>query len=148
MFDKIKQLFSTASDSKGDDAITLELAAAALLVEVSKSDYQQDAVEVEKIRALLCQHYSVSLGDLESYVEKAHEASADSTSLYPFTRFINDNCDNAEKYQLVHSLWEVAAEDGRIDKYEDHLIRKIADLIYLPHRDFIRAKLAACEHIK
>ncbi|MGJ8686188.1 MAG: TerB family tellurite resistance protein [Spongiibacteraceae bacterium] len=147
MFDKIKQLFSTTNNTKDGDTITLELAAAALLVEVSKSDYQQDTEEVEKIRDLLSQHYSVSLDELESYVEKAHEASADSTSLYPFTRFINDNCDNIEKYQLVHSLWEVAAEDGRIDKYEEHLIRKIADLIYLPHRDFIRAKLSACEHI-
>ena len=45
----------------------------------------------------------------------------------------------------MKALWEVAAEDGNIDKYEEHVIRKISELIYLPHKDFIRAKLMVCE---
>jgi uncharacterized tellurite resistance protein B-like protein len=142
MFEKLMQLFTVTDDSTGDDKMTLELVTAALLLEVSKADFQEDPAEIDKIRTILLQHFSVSLGDINAFIDQARNTSADSTSLYPFTRYINDNCNNIEKYQLVLALWDVALEDGRIDKYEDHLIRKIADLIYLPHSEFIRAKLS------
>jgi len=142
MFEKLMQLFTVTDDSTADDKMTLELVTAALLLEVSKADFQEDPAEIDKIRTILLQHFSVSFGDINAFIDQARNTSADSTSLYPFTRYINDNCNNIEKYQLVLALWDVALEDGRIDKYEDHLIRKIADLIYLPHSEFIRAKLS------
>lgn len=145
MFEKLKQLFSGADEDSKDSAMSLELAAAALLIEVSKSDYQQDPAEIEKIRDLLVSRFSVSLADIEEFMATAAALNKDSTSLYPFTRYINDNCNNLEKYELIVALWEVAIEDGNIDKYEDHLIRKISDLIYLPHTEFIRAKLTCTE---
>ena len=145
MFEKLKQLFSGADEDSKDSAMSLELAAAALLIEVSKSDYQQDPAEIEKIRDLLVSRFSVSLADIEEFMATASALNKDSTSLYPFTRYINDNCNNLEKYELIVALWEVAIEDGNIDKYEDHLIRKISDLIYLPHTEFIRAKLTCTE---
>ncbi|POP53105.1 TerB family tellurite resistance protein [Zhongshania marina] len=145
MFEKLKQLFSGADEDSKDSAMSLELAAAALLIEVSKSDYQQDPAEIEKIRGLLVSRFSVSLADIEEFMATAAALNKDSTSLYPFTRYINDNCNNLEKYELIVALWEVAIEDGNIDKYEDHLIRKISDLIYLPHTEFIRAKLTCTE---
>jgi uncharacterized tellurite resistance protein B-like protein len=143
MFAKIKELFAIGEDRSDNDVMTTELAAAALMIEVSKSDYEQDPAELDKIRELLQRCFSVSIDEIDDFMIKAATSNADSTSLYPFTRYINDNCNNIEKYQLVTAMWEVAAEDGRIDKYEDHVIRKVADLIYLPHTDFIRAKLAA-----
>ena len=145
MFEKLKQLFSGADEDSKDSAMSLELAAAALLIEVSKSDYQQDPAEIEKIRDLLVSRFSVSLADIEEFMATAAALNKDSPSLYPFTRYINDNCNNLEKYELIVALWEVAIEDGNIDKYEDHLIRKISDLIYLPHTEFIRAKLTCTE---
>lgn len=145
MFEFIKNLLGEASNADGSDELSMELVAASLLIEVSKSDYKQEPAEVEKIRQLLMQHFHLSADEIEAFMEKAHESTQDSTSLYPFTRYINDNCNNAEKFQLVKALWEVAAEDGDIDKYEEHVIRKISELIYLPHKDFIRAKLMVCE---
>lgn len=145
MFEKLKQLFTGSDEDSKDSAMSLELAAAALLIEVSKSDYQQDPAEIEKIRDLLVSRFSVSVADIEEFMTTAAAHNEDSTSLYPFTRYINDNCNNQEKYELIVALWEVALEDGNIDKYEDHLIRKISDLIYLPHTEFIRAKLTSTE---
>lgn len=144
MLDFIKNLLGE-SEEKDSDTLSMELVAASLLIEVSKSDYQQDPSEVKKIRELLVQHFELSEAEIEAFLDKAHNYTQDSTSLYPFTRYINDHCNNEEKFQLVKALWEVAAEDGVIDKYEEHIIRKIAELIYLPHREFIRAKLLACE---
>ncbi|CAA0088143.1 Uncharacterised protein [Zhongshania aliphaticivorans] len=145
MFEKLKQLFSGSDDAPENSAMTMELAAAALLIEVSKSDYQQDPAEIAKIKELLIRHFSISLSDIEHFMKNAAAINKDSTSLYPFTRYINDNCNNLEKYELIVALWEVAIEDGQIDKYEDHLIRKISDLIYLPHTEFIRAKLTTTQ---
>ncbi len=146
MFDQLKRLF-VGDEQQPDDNLSMEMATAALLIEVSKSDYEQDAAEVAKIRRLLIRHFSLSQAEIDSFMDNAHQLIQDSTSLYPFTRFINDNCNNQEKYMLVLSLWEVAAEDGSIDKYEEHLIRKIAELIYLPHPEFIRAKLSVTENL-
>ncbi len=144
MFETLKNLFKQSNEP--EEAMSLALAAGALLFEVSKADYSQDPNEVEKVRQLLLQHYAISLEEIEAFIASAQHQATDSTSLYPFTRYINDNCNSEEKFQLVKSLWEVAAEDGHICKYEEHLIRKIADLIYVPHRDFIRAKLLVTGH--
>ena len=146
MLDFLKQLFNTADGGADSEEITAELAAAALLLEVSKSDYEQHDHELEKIRSLMEQRYGIAPAALDEFMLQAAAKSADSTSLYPFTRYINDNCTNEEKFALVKALWEVAAVDAVIDKYEEHLIRKISDLIYLPHTDYIRAKLAATGH--
>ena len=55
-------------------------------------------------------------------------------------RLINRHFSQEEKNHIVELLWEVAYADGELDKYEEHLVRKLADLIYVPHRSFIRAK--------
>ena len=144
MFELLRKMLGNDAPDEAD-TMTLEKAAGALLIEVSKSDYDQDPAEVKKIHDLLSRHFSVSLDDMEAFMEEVEHHSHHGTSLYPYTRFINDNCSNEEKYLLIKSLWEVAAEDGRIDKYEDYVIRKVSDLIYLPHSDFIRAKLEVTE---
>jgi uncharacterized tellurite resistance protein B-like protein len=65
------------------------------------------------------------------------------TSLYEFTRLVNDHYSYDEKYALVGAMWQVAYADKSLNKYEEHLIRRVAELIYLTHDDFIRGKLAA-----
>ena len=42
---------------------------------------------------------------------------------------------------MIEDLWRIAYSDERIDKYEDYVIRKVADLIYVTHSDFIKSKL-------
>lgn len=145
MFEFLKNLLSDDDPAKRDDKMSMQLAAASLLLEVSKSDYQQDDVEVAKIRELMVERFHLESRDIEDFMARVDMRGRDLTSLHPFTRYINDHCNNEEKFSLVKALWEVAAEDGRIDKYEEHVVRKIAELIYLPHREFIRAKLMVCE---
>ena len=67
----------------------------------------------------------------------------ESTSLYEFTRVINDHCCAEEKVDLVGAMWAVAYADGDLDKYEEALIRQVAELTYVPHADYIKSKLAA-----
>ena len=73
-------------------------------------------------------------------MESAEERVDESTSLYEFTRVINDHYSAAQKLQLIEAMWVVAYADGNLDKYEEHLIRQVAEPIYVSHEDFMRSK--------
>ena len=147
MLDKIKQYFSNelALDDSNNAEHSLQLACAALLIELSRADYQQDEAEQQAIEKALNKSFALSGEELKTLITLAEEENREAISLYQFTNLIKDNYSPEQRFELVKMLWQVAIADGNIDKYEDHLIRKVADLIYLPHSEFIRAKLAVLE---
>ena len=149
MLVKIKQFFSAQLIMEDDSASRdqLQLAAAALLIELSRADYHRDQEEQRAIERALKKCFDLDEQQLEELVELAEEQNRTATSLYQFTSLIKDNYDLEQRFELVKMLWEVAVADGEISKYEDYLIRKISDLIYLPHSEFIRAKLAVLEEL-
>jgi uncharacterized tellurite resistance protein B-like protein len=106
-----------------------------------RSDHHMDTRETEEILDVLRSCLDVSEQDLTDIFTLAQAEARQATSLYEFTRLINDGYDYEQKLILVRNLWRVAYADKALDKYEDHLIRKIADLIYISHSDFIRMKL-------
>lgn len=141
MLKKLKELFSDFDNARTPSEHELHLAGAALLIEISKADYKRDAREQAAIINAIRATYHLDETALAELLAEAETASANAPSLYDFTRVINERCSEADKYALVRGLWQVAFADGNLDKYEDHMIRKIADLIYLPHSLYIRAKL-------
>lgn len=140
MLQKLKNLFSPDVVAAEERTHHVQLAAAALLIELSKADYRRDVREQKAIVAAIRRCYDLDEASLQELLQSAADASERSTSLYEFTSVINERCAEEEKYELVRELWRVAAADGDIDKYEDHLIGRIADLIYLPRSLFNRAK--------
>jgi uncharacterized tellurite resistance protein B-like protein len=141
MLQRLKQLFTAEEESPRDSTRRVQLAAAALLIELSKADYRQEPREREAIIAAIRNCYDLDAATIDELLQDADSASARSTSLYEFTSIINERCPEQEKYELVRELWRVANADGDIDKYEHHMIGKISDLIYLPRSLFVRAKL-------
>ena len=141
MLQRLKALFE---DPAGDPQHTPEqarrLASAALLMEVARADFTQDAVEEQAMASLLASTLDLSGDDVELLMENADEAVDSATSLYEFTRLVNDHYDYADKRSLVQNMWQVAFADASLDKYEEHLIRRVSELIYLEHEDFIRTK--------
>ena len=121
----------------------LNVAAAAMLIETARADFTQDADEQEAMAALLSR--SLGLGDeeVQSLMAAATERVDVATSLYEFTRMINDHYNAEQKVQLIGAMWAVAYADGDLDKYEEALIRRVAELTYVPHADYIRSKLTA-----
>jgi len=105
------------------------------------ADDRMEAVEKTTLRNILQRKFSLQDEELESLWELAQGEVRDATSLYQFTTLINEAYDYANKVELLEHLWEVAYADGQLDPYEEHLIRKLTDLLYLSHGDFIRAKL-------
>ena len=118
------------------------LAAAALLVELIFTDEKALKEEKEKLFDILQDEFGVESQDIDELVALAEQEVHEANDLYQFTRLINDNFSYEQKCTLVKALWQIAYADNELDKYEESTIRKIADLIYVDHSDFIKAKLA------
>ncbi|UTA48990.1 TerB family tellurite resistance protein [Simiduia sp. 21SJ11W-1] len=119
-----------------------QLAGIALLVEVAMADGQLDETERQALVNALAKSHKLGNTEIEHLITQATEHQDKATSVYEFTRVINDEFSQAEKFELVQAMWAVAYADGNLDKYEEHTIRKLAELIHVSHSDFIRAKLA------
>ena len=119
----------------------VDLACAALLIEVINSDHELDERESKQFIETLREGLSLSEEELGELVKLAESEANQATSLYEFTRLINDEYDYKEKVELIENMWKIAFSDEQLDKYEEHLIRKISDLIYVSHSDFIKTKL-------
>lgn len=117
-----------------------QLAVAALLVEVAMADHQFSEVELGNLTTILERKFSLSHDELNELIGLAKNETNHATSLHQFTQLINQYCTTEEKFKLMKAMWEMAYADGNLDKYEDYIIRKVADLIYVPHTEFIRAK--------
>jgi uncharacterized tellurite resistance protein B-like protein len=119
------------------------LAVAALLVEVLRADYATAEAErrqvVESLRGILGLSESQCaelLAEAEHQVDKAHD-------LHQFTAEINRALAHDEKLRVVEQMWRVARSDATVHKYEEHIIRRVSDLLHVSHREFIAAKLRA-----
>ena len=119
------------------------LAAAALLIEVARADYGFDPREQLALQEALRRSFDLSHAEIETLLALAEAEAREATSSYAFTRLINEEYSDEEKSDLLRAMWSVAFADGEVDKYEEHLIRKIAGLIYVPHQEFIRTRLQA-----
>lgn len=149
MLDAIRQFFDTRiSAAKGETESGgsehgYQLATAALLFEISRADYDIKGAERDAVSAAVRRAFGLTPEETAELVRLAELEAEQSTSLYEFTRLINEHFSKAEKQHVVELLWHIAYADRHLDKYEEHLIRKIADLIHVPHRAFIRAKQRA-----
>ena len=144
MIAALKALFEPPEkESEGSRQHRLRLAAAALLIETARSDFTQDASEQHTLEQLLTDALKLPQSEVHDLIVAAEERVDEATSLYEFTRVINDYYSAQQKLQLVSAMWVVAYADGNVDKYEEHLIRQVANLIYVPHQDYIQSKLEA-----
>ena len=143
-----KKIFQTEeSEDPTIDDKTSTKACIALLLETSMADEILDESELMALKNTLQKDFQINEDEIDELIDLAKENVEDSTSLYEFTRDINDNLDAAERVKLIESMWKIAYADGNIDKYEEHIIRKVSNLIYVAHSDFIKAKLSAKEQI-
>jgi uncharacterized tellurite resistance protein B-like protein len=123
----------------------LQLATAVLLLEIARADMDTHRIELATVQKAITRTFRLSDDEVDQLMQMAKDEVRESTSDQQFTSLVNEGFDQADKARLVEMLWEVAYADGELDKYEEHLIRRIADLIYVPHREFIAAKLRVAE---
>jgi len=128
-----------------DEQQVMHLAAAALLLEVSQADFDIQDEELKSIADSLTARFNFSKQEADSLIELARTEQDNHVSIHPFVKIINDECTADEKSLLLEDLWRVAYADDKLDKYEEYQLRKIADLLYIPHSVFIQTKLKVTE---
>ena len=121
----------------------LRVATALLLIEVARADYAHAPIERAALREGLARELHVPEAVLDALLSKAEQRAQQSVSLFEFVQTLNRTMAQEQKQGLLNLLWQVAHADGRVDPQEEHLLRRIADLLHLSHADFIRGKLAA-----
>ena len=120
-----------------------QLATAALLIEVMIVDGNLSEKELASISQTLKTLLSLSAEDVEELIALSQAEVDQATSLYEFTRQINQHFDLNKKMHLMTSMWRVAFADGYLDKHEESIIRRVSELIHLRHAEYIKCKLAA-----
>jgi len=144
MLSKLQRFFNQYLSEDSRDTIPLErrlqMATAALMVEMLHVDEQVTTEEDEKLRLLLKQRFKLDTTEIEALVDLAHQEKNKATDYYAFTSLLNTHYTQQQKINLVEDLWQLAYADRELDKYEEHLLRRLADLLHVPHRDFIRTK--------
>lgn len=115
---------------------------AGLLCEVAGADHQVDAREESAKVNMLMSLLELDETEATQLVDSAKADAKKSVSLYDYTDKLRQ-LDQQQRYALIKAMWEVAYADGVLDPLEDSVIRKTAELLYLDHALFIKAKLAA-----
>ena len=132
---------SRQDDAPEDDhAHRIELACAVLMLEISLADSTLDDSEKSSIENALGQRFKLPAEEIETLLDLAHREVDHAVSLHDFTRLLNERMSEREKEQVVEYLWQVAFADGVLDKYEEYYIRKIADLLYVPHVRLMKSR--------
>ncbi|MBW7470297.1 TerB family tellurite resistance protein [Marinobacter sp. F4218] len=141
MIEHLKKLFAGPETGASEpDPHQLAVAATALMVQLSRIDQNEDERELQTIVDCAVKAHQVTREEAEEILEDALDHAEDATSMYEFTGQINEHLNQHAKQVLLESIWRVAFADGRIDKYEEHLIRRMADLLHLNHREYMQAR--------
>ena len=150
MLKSLKEFFERSVQG-GDDRTEagfdnrIELSAAVLMVEISLADSSIDDDELTTIKNSLAGKFHIAAAQVDELIDLARREVDLAVSLHEFTRLLNDKLSAAEKIQLIELLWQVAFADAVLDKYEEYYIRKIADLLYISHKDYIMTKHRVAE---
>jgi uncharacterized tellurite resistance protein B-like protein len=145
MLRSLRQLLQSATSPavQADPAARVRLAVAALLIELARVDHDEKAVDQAAITGLIARCFQLEKGAAEELLAEAGSAVDDAVSLREFTAPLHQELAYPEKLQVIAMLWDVAQEDRTLDKYEDYLVGKIADLLYVSRGDVVRLRFEA-----
>ncbi len=123
----------------------LQLATTALLIEISRADFEVADEERIAIEEALTRGFGLSEDETREIIALAEQEVDASVSLYEFTRLVDESFTRDQKKHIIGLLWQIAYSDDRLEEHEEYLIRKIAKLLHIDHSDFIAEKLKAKE---
>ena len=144
MIDQFKQFFDKYLGSSEKETASpehrLHLATAALLFEMMRVDDHVKPEELDALAVGVRNTFGLSEQETTELIRLAEEEAQDAACYHAFTSLINKGFSKEQKIRVVEMLWEIAYADDELEMYEEHLVRKLSDLLYVKHSDFIRAK--------
>ena len=123
-----------------DREAALRLATAVLMIDVARADHVFDESEFDHVLKLVEIHFGLEPEQAAQLVIEASDKAEDLIDVHEFTKLLHDYLTEDEKVQIVSLLWQIAYADGRLDKYEDSLVLKISDLLYVSRGRVMRLK--------
>ncbi len=148
LFVQVIESISVAdSPTAVDRDAALRLATAVLMVDVARADHVFDESEFERVLQLVEQHFGLAPEEAAELVNSASDKADDIVSVHEFTALLHEHLDDDEKARIVGLLWEIAYADGQLDKYEDSLVLKISDLLYVSRARVMRLKHDAGQRV-
>ena len=147
MIDAIRKFFERqigdARAAGQSDTRRVQIATAALLLEMVRMDERMLDAERQVVVDAMRRALNVSEADTAELLRLAEAQARQATDYFQFTSLINQSFSPEQKEQVIEQLWRVAYADGDLHRYEEHLVRKLAELLYVPHAALIAAKLRA-----
>jgi uncharacterized tellurite resistance protein B-like protein len=147
MLKSIRDFFDRhiGAETQAQSAHSIELATAALLVEVVRCDRQISDAERDAVLRAVSGKFGLSLAESATLAELAEQEVAQATDYFQFTSLVNRHFSQLQKERVIELMWRAAYADGTLSSHEQHVIRRIADLLHVPHPAYIAAKLRAKE---
>lgn len=142
MLKAIKDFFekNILTETQVNNDHRLKLATAALLIEMMKQDGETKETELDAVKAVLQTKFDLTESETHELIELANEETTQAVDFYQFTSLINQNFQPEKKVKIIEYLWMIAFSDKHLDAHEEHLVRRIAELLYVSHKDFIQTK--------
>ncbi len=147
MFRSLQQLLRRDPTEEKDDAHRVRIATAALLLEMTRADFSLQNGELARSEEALVETFEIEALEARDLLQEAETASREAIEVFQFTRILDREFSPIEKVAVIERLWFVALADHHLDEQEEYLVRKVANLLHVPHPDFIAAKKRARERI-
>lgn len=146
MFERLKSVFtqpepSHAGEKEGGTTRRIQVATAVILLEVANSDEDFSESEKNSVVGILKDNFELNDEEVSELIAASDEERKGSVDMWHFANIINENYTETEKYRVMENIWRVIYADGRLDKYEDHIVHKLALILHVPHKTMIDAKL-------
>jgi uncharacterized tellurite resistance protein B-like protein len=103
-------------------------------------DDQVHDKEIDVAKKALTLKFGLTDDEHHDLIALAEEEVKEAVDYHQFTSLIAREFTQAQKIKVIELLWSVAYADSHLDSMEEHMVRKIADLIYVSHKDFMKTK--------
>lgn len=146
MLAAIREFFErnlAAPEAPGRQEHAIALATAALLLEVVRMDGDLEPRERDTVLRAVREKFGLAPAEADELVALAQAEASQATDYFQFTSLLNRHFDAERKAKVIEHMWAVAYADAELSAWEQHLIRKVADLLYVSHADYVAAKMRA-----
>jgi len=138
----VETITTTDSAASGveDREAALRMATAVLMLDVARADHVFEESEFDRVLRLIETHFGLSPEEAAELVNEAGDKAEELVSVHDFTQLLHEHLNENEKARIIALLWQIAYADGQLDKYEDSLVLKISDLLYVSRGKVMRLK--------
>ena len=107
---------------------------------MTRADFHVEQSERRAVVSAVQELFELSRQETDELVALAEEEVDGAVSLFQFTQLVDKEFSQQQKAEIIEMMWRVAFADLNKDHHEEYLVRKVADLLHVPHSTFIRTR--------